>query len=543
MLGTAADAESERPLRILFVVRGGRLHRFSLLIPALTERGHEVHIAFSPNQGWESSGKNELSPKVQELVDELCARLPGLDYSIAPRRAESDGWLGVTWLVRGAADLALTSTTRFAGIHGSRPRMRARTRVLEGLEKSNRLEPVGRWLVVSVGRTLVSGTKGRRARWVSAAAARLEDAIPTSAEIDRYVEELSPDVVLATETYRHMSTEVEFLKSARRLGIPSGAIVTSWDSLVSKGSLKFVPERLFVWNEIQAEDAVALHAIPRDRVRITGAHGLDEWFERGPSRSREELIRQIGLDPGEPYVLYLCSSNTIVHRDEVEFARQWVEALRSSTDERLRRINVVIRPYPGGSAADADWAAVERLDGVAVWPAKGTLPVGAQARADFFDSLAHSAAVVGINTTSMIEAAILGKSVLSILVPDFAQQTTVHFQYLLAENGGFLHVAESLDRHVEQLVRALDSDALGAEKRRAFIESFVRPGGIDRPAAAFTVAEIEELARVPVESADRPTTKALRLVLSLEAGLNEAYGSYQGLRKRRRHARAVAAGS
>jgi hypothetical protein len=540
--GTAPDAAGERALRVLFVVRGATLHRFSLLIPALAERGHEVHIAFAPNQDWEASGTTVLRPKVQEFVDELCSRYPRVGYSIAPRRDDSDGWLGVAWLVRGAADLALTSSGRFEGLHGSRPRLRARTRVLEGLEQAKGLEPLGRRLAVGVGRRLVAGSDGRRSRLVSGAAARLENAIPTSAEIDRYVEELAPDVVIATGTYRHMSAEVEFLKSARRLAVPSGVVVTSWDSLVSKGALKFVPERVFVWNEIQAEDAETLHGIPRDRVRVTGAHGFDEWFERRPSRTREELLTEIGLDPAEPYVLYLCSSNAIVHRDEVEFVRSWVAALRSSSDERLRRVNVVVRPYPGGSATEANWEAVARLERVTAWPAKGTVPVGTQARADFFDSLAHSAAVVGINTTSMIEAAILGKSVLTVIVPEFAQLTTVHFQYLLAENGGFLHVAESLDDHVGQLARALDEDALGADRRRRFIESFVRPAGLERPAAPITVAAIEELARVPVRRTLAPSTRALRLGLSVEAGLNELYGSYRD-RKRRRRARAVAAGS
>jgi hypothetical protein len=518
--GPASQAVQERSLRILFVVRGATLHRFSLLIPALAERGHEVHIAFAPNEDWKASGRAVLRPKVQELVDDLCARYPQVTYSLAPQRESVDGWRGVASAVRGIADLALTSSSRFAGTRGSRARMRARTRVLEGLEQSNGQEPFGKWVTVTVGRKLVAEPNGRRSRWISGAAAHLEDAIPTSPEVDRYVAEHRPDVVLATGTYRHVSAEVEFLKSARRLGIPTGIVVTSWDSLVSKGSLKFVPDRLLVWNEIQAEDAVSLHGMPRDRVRSTGAHGFDEWFERRPSRSREGLLAELELDPAQPYVLYLCSSNAIVHRDEVEFVQRWVAALRSADDERVRRLNVVVRPYPGGSASEADWDAVQALDGVAVWPRKGTVPVGEQARTDFFDSLALSAAVVGINTTSMVEAAILGKNVLTVIVPEFAQLTTLHFQYLLAENGGFLHVAESLDEHVRQLAHALETDELGAEQRRAFIESFVRPAGLDRPAAPVSVDAIEELSRVRVNRAERPSTRALRLALSVEARLS-----------------------
>jgi hypothetical protein len=138
------------------------------------------------------------------------------------------------------------------------------------------------------------------------------------------------------------------------------------------------------------------------------------------------------------------------------------------------------------------------------------------ARADFFDSLVHSAAVVGINTTAMIEAAIVGKSVLTVLAPGFAQENTLHFDYLLEENGGFLHVAPSLGEHVGQLVHVLDENDEGAARRRAFVESFVRPHGLDRPATPILADAIEELAALPVEHW-RPS--ALRPVLAAEAAL------------------------
>ena len=112
---------------------------------------------------------------------------------------------------------------------------------------------------------------------------------------------------------RHVLGEVELLKSARRLGIPSGIFVASWDNLTNKGLLKFAPERVFVWNEVQVKEAVELHGI-----RAQARHGRRarpslrrEWFERSPSRSREELLGPLGLDPARPYLVYLCSSRNI----------------------------------------------------------------------------------------------------------------------------------------------------------------------------------------------------------------------------------------
>ena len=122
-------------------------------------------------------------------------------------------------------------------------------------------------------------------------AARLEQAIPTSPEIDAYIRERAPDVVLATPVVNRASTQVEFLKSARRLGIPAGMLVASWDNLTNKGLLKLAPERVFVWNEIQVREAVELHGMPADRVVATGAQLFDRGSSGGPSTERAEFVR------------------------------------------------------------------------------------------------------------------------------------------------------------------------------------------------------------------------------------------------------------
>jgi sulfotransferase family protein len=539
-----ARASTGTPLRILFVVERGTLLRFALLLPELAERGHEIHIGFPPSNNWRRNGafgSSELPPRTLALVESLCSRYDNVHYALAPRRADTNGWSRVAWMVRGLADLAHNASPRYAHARGLR--RRTKKRILKLLVAPGEFEPVGRRLMLRATKELTGTTDARRSRSGLKLAARLEEAIPTSKEVDSYLRTLSPDVVVATGTFRHVSSEVEFLKSARRMGIPGAVFVASWDNLTNKGSLKFTPERVFVWNEIQAEEAVELHGIPRERVRTTGAHVFDEWFERRPSRTREELLAELGLDPAQPYLVYLCSSRNVARPTEFEFVRRWIEALRSSGDERLRRINVVVRPHPN---AAHQWKDVQLgFEHAVVWPASGVHPIAEQARADFFDTLAHSAAVVGINTTAMIEAAILGKSVLTVLVSDFAQATTLHFHNLLTENGGFLHVAANLDEHTEQLGRVLDEDAAGAERRRRFVESFVRPGGLDRPAAPIAVAAIEDLAGVPVQATARPGLRLslLRVALSVEAGLNAVYASYCKLRAMRQDRKIVPAPS
>jgi hypothetical protein len=498
-------------LRVLFFAGGPRFYmrQFSSLVAELAERGHEVHVAFQPTKG--------------ELADD--ARQAGVTHGFAPARPESDGWRPIAWLVRGLADVARYAHPRFQRAPLLRERMQ--TKITKELRKSDEFEPLARRWALRTAERLAAGPDAAFSERVIRRLARVEQAIPTSPVIDDYIREHRPDVVVATPVVNRASTQVEFLKSARRLGIPSATLVASWDNLTNKGLLKWVPERVFVWNEQQRREAVELHGMPAARVVATGAQLFDPWFERRPSTTREEFTRRIGLDPGEPFVLYTCSNPAMTDTPESGFVRDWVAAVRAAEP----KLGIAIRPHPN----DLDhWREVEFPHAnVAVWPREGTAVVTDDARADFFDSLAHSAAVVGINTTAMIEAAIVGKSVLTVLSPEFAQESTLHFDYLLEGNGGFLHVAGSLDEHVMQLAQVLAEDAEGAERRRRFVESFVRPHGLDRPATPIFADAIEELATLPVQ---RWRPSPWRPLLAIEAAL-----SARRPRARRAKARPAAA--
>ena len=497
---------SDRRLRVLFFLGGPSfyLRQFSSLVSELSARGHEVHLAFQRSKG-----------DLPESAAAACAA-QGLTYDFAPERGPSDGWRSVAWVVRALADLARYAHPRYERAPLLRQRMESK--ILGHLAKSGEFEPLGRGLALRVGRRLVAGPDAALSDRVIHVASQLEEAVPSSRRVNRYITARSPDVILATPVVNRASTQVEFLKSARQLGIPAATCVASWDNLTNKGLLKFTPDRVFVWNEVQRREAIELHGIPGDRVVATGAQLFDQWFERQPSRPREEFVRSIGLDPGKPYVLYTCSNPAMTDVPEAGFVSEWIEMLRASGDERLRGLGIAIRPHPNDEGSWSEFQHGQHAQ-VVVWPPSGTLPVTDEARAGFFDSLAHSAAVVGINTTAMIEAAIVGKSVLTVLAPEFAQESTLHFDYLLEENGGFLHVASSLDEHAAQLGRVLSEGAGDEERRRCFVESFVRPCGLERPATPILADAIELLAASPVERRRTASALLLRIPLAIEAGL------------------------
>src|SRR5207237_5294939 len=74
---------------------------------------------------------------------------------------------------------------------------------------------------------------------------------------------------------------------------------------------------------------------------------------------------------------------------------------------------------------------------------------------------------------------------------------------LLYENGGFLHTAETTEEHLAQLRSVLEQGDDHAGQTRRFVESFVRPHGLDRPATPILVDAIEALAQTAPARARR----------------------------------------
>jgi hypothetical protein len=337
---------------------------------------------------------------------------------------------------------------------------------------------------------------------------QLERAVPPSAAILDYLRAERPDVLLITPLIGIVtSSQLDYVAAAKQLGIPTGFCVWSWDNLSSKALLRDVPDRIFVWNETQKREAVTLHHVPPRRVVVSGAQCFDRWFGRKPSRTRAEFCRQVGLPADRPYVLYVCSTMVWKSPPEAQFVVRWIRHLRASADPLLRNAPILVRPHPGRLQ---EWAGVDlgefenvAMSGrVAAGRAGAAYPIDEESRSDYFDALYHSCAVVGINTSAFIEAGIIGRPVYAILADEFSgtQSGTIHFRYLTEVGGGVAEAGREFEEHAEQLAAALRGESRHEERQRRFLESFVRPRGLDQPATPVFVDAVEDMGRARKES-------------------------------------------
>jgi hypothetical protein len=464
-------AAASKASRILFCFdHPGSLLHFDRTIAALVERGYRVHVAFARVAPYEHA-LEVLRPLRSVVVHEH-----------SPVR--SDRYTFAAKAARSLIDFAHYLDPDLADARYSRAKWRELTPLPRGFSLLKRPDTLPRWAM----RPVLGGLKA------------MERAIPSDAEIERFLAGINPDVVIVSPLVDRSAYQTDYLKSARALGIPTVLCVSSWDNLTSKGLIRIVPNRVMVWNETQRREAVGLHHVDPDRVVTTGAQQFDHWFGRGPTTAREAFLARFGLPPDRPLVLFAASTRQgAAAALEPAFVARWLDELRRSGDEGTRNASVLIRPHPT-DLERWDEPGID-LRGAVIWHRDLPLPIGDDARAQYFDALHHCDALVAINSSAMIEAAIVDRPVHTICLPALRplQHDLLHFHYLLVANGGFLRAASSFEEHVSLLARDLRDPAAGRTDRARFVARFIRPHGLERPANDVLVDELERAVGISVD--------------------------------------------
>jgi FkbM family methyltransferase len=476
-------------VKILFVLKQKKnVETFAATIRILTERGHSVALAVQEHS-------DTRADQYRDWIDQPAApKRPGEGgFSLVRCPAHrTDRWADVAWLLRSLRDC----------VHYQQPGMRNATKLqarsVQKLREELRIEADNE----SVARAL-RGLPAAQVGRLDEVFALAERQLPVDPVYEAFLREQSPDVMLISPLVHFGSAQADFVAAARAVGVPVGMLLYSWDNLSTKGCLHRLPDWMFVWNERQRAEARALHEFSEDRVVITGAPRFDSFFALKPRLGREEFHTQLGLDPAKPTLLYVCSS-VLVSASELPFVREWLAAIRQSPGS-LRDCNILVRPHPDIELLGDDQRSEEEILWPSVRGAKAfvarpfddpraiVLKTSDRARQGLFESIYHSAAVVGLNTSAELEAAIVGRPVYTVIAGDEAadgQSSTLHFHYLLEEQGGCVRRANGLAEHITQLQGGVDRPRDSAAIRR-FAGEFLRPHGIDQPVAPVFADAIE----------------------------------------------------
>ena len=467
-------------MKVLFVVKQKKnVDTFLSTIRALVDRGHTVALAV---QEWSDDRDDRYRDEIGS---------PRFSVVRCPAH-RTDDWAEIAWLLRSLRDC----------VHYQQPALRhaakLQARTVHKLREELRVQ-ADNHLVAAALREVPAQQIGRLETVFELA----ERQLPNDLLYDEFLRTQAPDLLLVSPLVHFGSAQADLVASANMLGIPVGMLLYSWDNLSTKGCLHRPPDRMFVWNEGQRREARELHGFPEDRVVVVGAPRFDTFFDVQPRLNRDDFHEPLELDSARPTLLYVCSSQ-FVSDGELSFVRKWLEAIRAASSEQLRHCNVIVRPHPDIALIGADvpvqeikWASIRGAKGFVSRPFDDpraiVLRTSDRAQQGFFECIRHSAAVVGLNTSAELEAAIVGRPVFTILAGDQdadGQSSTLHFHYLLEEHGGCVRVASSMDEHLAQLGGELANPSDGGRLRR-FVNDFLRPRGIDRAVSPLLAEAID----------------------------------------------------
>jgi hypothetical protein len=487
-LGDAGRAMKAAPMRILFhVTLTTMLRHFESVLLALADRGHTVRIA---------------THRRPEAAPPAALAHPRIAFVTSPGR-RGDEWTTPIHELRALRDYIRYLDIRFKS--ATKLRARALRTAVKAVTHEERRHLVHRCpkcdarLVDDDVGQMLRGFGKQGVENLDKLLALMERTIPSATVLEDFLKAEQPDIVLVSPLVNLGSYQADFVKSAKALHIPVVYPVFSWDNLSTKGLIHVQPDGVLVWNEQQRREAIEMHHVPHDRVVVTGAPRFDEFFEMTPMATRQVFCDTHGLDVRQPVITYLCSSE-FVAGSEPEFVSRWIGEVRQVPS--LQSCNVLIRPHP---RQQKPWKAFRPPAArVAVaWPQ------AINSDQTLFDTVYHSAAVVGLNTSAQLEAAIVGRPVLTILAPEFAagQHGTLHFSYLLKQHGGFVDVAPDFETHRQQLADAV-AGRYDPAVVRDFVERFLRPRGLDSAATPHMVDAIEQFA--PATLRQRPALRETR---------------------------------
>lgn len=167
--------------------------------------------------------------------------------------------------------------------------------------------------------------------------------LPNSKKFIEYFNKYKPALIL-TCTPGFSAIEAEIIILAKKNGIKTVAINSSWDNFTSNATQLRKTDYLICWNNVMKDEAIKIHHYKENQVFISGVYRFDHHFENHPGEmSREEFLKSKGLDP-QFKTLFLCTvpPNTYPTQYDV-----WREVIKMRAQNQfIENVNIFIRLHP-----------------------------------------------------------------------------------------------------------------------------------------------------------------------------------------------------
>jgi len=450
-----------KQLKILFIIRSPEhFSRYESIIISSLRRGHNIITLFDK----ECSKEKDIA-KLEEFKN----RSKTFNYHWLINR--NDSWQIILFILR-----SLLTYRRFLTIKDQSSFFRERWRTYMPF-----------WLRIPV--SIPGIAVFIKTNLIGSFLKKIETKIPADKKIVNQLKEYKPDIVISPlGGVRVLSPNIEYISAAKVLNIPTASPTISWDSLTTKSLITVFPNIFLLWNNFHEKQILEHHGVTKDRVRIIGASVFDKWFGKLNPNKRNDFCFQYNLNPDNHIILYLGSAKGTA-KDERWIVERLRSALDDSKNEKLKNAQIVVRPHP----ANPIFLQQLNIKGVWVFPKSGALPDSKETLQQSYDMYYHSIATVGIFTSAMMEALIIGKPLTVLIEPKYkkTQTDTEHFQDFIKSRA--VVQSNNFDECIKFFESTLKNNFLDPEIKKEFILEYVRPKGIEISAGENSIREIEKL--------------------------------------------------
>lgn len=232
--------------------------------------------------------------------------------------------------------------------------------------------------------------------------------------------DLGATILLSATSDNGVNLEKRFLAAARRLGIPSLAVLDHWMNYRlrfanPKGELAYLPDRIAIMDE-QAREEMLAEGLDASRLVVTGQPAFDELaaLRRSVTPQQRQAIRHmLGVANDERMVLFASEPISLMcgttpsqplypGYTEQTVLRTLAGALERIARRRTEKIVLVVRPHP-----------LEKTDSLHV-SVQRPLRLVLDGRGKGREVVLGADLVTGMTTMLLVEACLLGCVVLSI---------------------------------------------------------------------------------------------------------------------------------
>jgi hypothetical protein len=227
------------------------------------------------------------------------------------------------------------------------------------------------------------------------------------------------DLLLTGTSFNGIDLEKKFIAAARKLGVPSLAVLDFWSNYALRfsdpeGTLVHLPDRIAVMDARALDEMVAAGFDARQLV-ITGQPALDDlirYKETHTDERRATLRAALGIQDEDRLVLFASQPLAAVFGDssesplylgytEITVLDVLVRSLESIARRHAQRINLIIRPHP----REREQSFELRSDSIRIL---------VKSDGDSRELVLASDLVTGMTTMLLVESCFLGVPVVSL---------------------------------------------------------------------------------------------------------------------------------